>query len=88
MAGRMDIVASELTGGIVRVWPTHGGIRASSLSYKYCIYHKIVVRNWIPIKHNTIVRIALVLLLYQVGTCGHVDLGQIVFDRIMKQVES
>lgn len=84
----MDIVAFEITVGNVSVWPTRGGIRSSSLSYKYGIIQKNSVKNWMPAKHSTIVRTELALLMYNVGTKGYFDFGKFVFYKIVKQCES
>lgn len=88
MDGSMDNVAAEITAGAVKGWPYPKGVKAASLSYKYSIYHKIAVRNWMPAKHCTNISKAMAMLLYNVGTKGHFDFGKMVFDRIMTQAGS
>lgn len=87
MEGGLRIVVKEITGGVVRTWPRSGGVRASSLSFKYSVLHKIALRNWMPNSHSSVVRAELAGLLYRIGTSGYLDFGQIVFDNIMQHAE-
>lgn len=87
MSGGMHIVVSELTGGLLKSWPASGVIRASCLSYKYSVLHKVALRNWMPNTHSSLVRKDLALLLYQIGTKGTFDFGKLVFDQVIKHTE-
>lgn len=87
MEGGMDIVVAEITGGLLTSWPDSGGIRASCLSYTYSVLHKVALRNWMPNTHSSVVRQGLALVLYQIGTKGSFNFGQLVFDQVVKHAE-
>lgn len=80
----MNIVVVELTGGQIRSWPLFRGMRASSLTFKYSVLHKIALRNWSPNSHSSLVRNDLATLLYKIGTQGYLDLGQVIFINVIK----
>lgn len=88
MVGALDLVASEITGGLYSGWPDNGGIKASSLTYRYSILHKVAIRNWAPSTHNSQVHKDLAVLLYQIGTNGSLDFGLHVFNHVINHAES
>ena len=53
MPTRIELI-KELSGGKdENGWPETGLYRASLLSSKYFILHKIGVKNWLPSAHST-----------------------------------
>lgn len=87
-SGVMDIVVSELTGGVVCTWPQTGRVRASALSHRYSVLHKIALHNWLPSAHRSTIHSEVALLLYNVVTKGCIDFGQLVFDHVTDHAES
>lgn len=87
-SGVMNTVVSELTGGLICSWPQTGRVRASALSHRYSVLHKIALHNWMPSSHRSTVRADLALFLYNVGTKGCIDFGQFVFDHVMDHAEA
>lgn len=84
----LDDIVLELTGGVLKSWPDSGCVRASVLTYKYSILHKIAIHNWIPTKHRSDVREDLADLLYRIGSKSAFDIGQIIFDNVVRLAES
>lgn len=67
VARGLHLVVSELTRGVIKSWARTGGIRASSMSFKYSVLHKIALRNWLPNSHSSVVRTELADLLYRIA---------------------
>lgn len=77
-----DVIIAELTGGNVKKWPAKGGLRASALTHKYSILHKIGLKNWVPTSNHSKVAQELAEFLYRVGTKSPLNFGQMVFDHV------
>lgn len=85
---RIELI-SELTGGKDKKgWPESGLYRASLLSSKYSVLHKIGVKNWIPTAHSTGVSLALAQFLFMIGTGRSVDVGKLFYSQIIKHAGS
>lgn len=76
----LSVVAKELTDGIVSTWTFKRGLKASALTHKYSILHKIGMCNWVPTTNHLDVSTELVVLLYRVGTNSPLNFGQMIFD--------
>ena len=58
------------------------------MSTKYAILHKIGIYNWLPSTHTSHVTKTLATLLFQIGTRQIFNLRRLVFDNILRYVES
>lgn len=49
----MNVVSSEFTKGMVRTWVGKSVLRASALTHKCSIMHKIGRKNWVPTTNHS-----------------------------------
>lgn len=77
-----DVIITELTSGKLKRWLAQGGLRASALTHKYSILHKIGLKNWVPRSDHSKVSEKLAEFMYRVGTKSPLNFGQMVFDHI------
>ena len=80
-----DEIASTLTAGIVTKWVNR--LQVSRLTTVYDVLHKIAIKNWLPTRNASVVTKPQAELLYQIGKGKKVDLGKLIFDKIMENVE-
>ena len=88
MTTRIELV-KELSGGKdEKGCPKTGLYRASLLSSKYFVLHKIEIKNWLPSSHSTGVSLALAQFLYMIGTGRSLDFGKFFYFQILKHAGS
>ena len=80
-----DEIASTLTAGNVTKWVN--GLQVSRLTTVYAVLHKIAIKNWLPTRNDSVVTRPQADLLYQIGKGKKVDLGELIFDKIMESAE-
>jgi len=78
-----DKIASELTGRSFN-WTKANALRASVLTSKYSMLHKLGLYNWIPGSHKNNLSLELAKFLYFVGTGQVFNFGQVIFDHIVQ----
>lgn len=81
-------LASELSDGVVRVWPTDGQFPIMKLNVKYVILHKIGIMNWYLSTHIAIIYTSLAQLIYQIGTGTLIHAGYLIFQQILRHVNT
>ncbi|XP_057418587.1 uncharacterized protein LOC130712791 [Lotus japonicus] len=64
----LNMVATTLTGKLVRKWPTKGLLPSGRLTAKYVVLYKIGTANWMATNHLSGVTPPLARMLYLVGT--------------------
>ena len=77
-----------LTKGKYSSWPKNNNLHFSILSTRYSILHKIGVYNWLPITHKFTITKSLPSLLYLIGTKQSFNLGRLMFDHVLRHIES
>ncbi|KAA0067166.1 envelope-like protein [Cucumis melo var. makuwa] len=78
----------ELSGELVRNWLTDDKFSISKLSVKYAILHKIGIGNWYMSTHRATISTALAQLIYQIDSSHVVDVGEFVFQQILRHVDT
>lgn len=84
----LDVVAKELYSGSMASCTSKDGLKASALTQKYSILHKIGMRNWVPTTNHSKGSTELADELYRVGTKSPLNFGQLIFDHICEHVGS
>lgn len=77
----------ELTEGTMNVWPADGQLSVISSTVKYFILHKIGISNRYPSSYASTISTILANLIYLVGASSPIDVGQFVFNHILRHVE-
>ena len=83
-APSLDVIISELTGGLRKKWPRAKDFPSSELSVKHSILHKIAIKNWLPSSHRGGVRKKLATFLYTIGTKAPFNLGELMFEQVCR----
>uniref|UniRef100_A0A9I9E165 Putative plant transposon protein domain-containing protein n=1 Tax=Cucumis melo TaxID=3656 RepID=A0A9I9E165_CUCME len=78
----------ELSSGLVRTWPTDGQFFVTKLSMKYAILYNIGVVNGYPSTHLATIFTALAQLVYLISTGKPVDVGEFIFQQIVRHVDT
>ena len=83
-----DLMVFVITRGKVWTWPYKHNLWSSQLTSQYSILHKIVMCNWSPTTHSTIVTKSFTTLLFQIGMTRKFNLVKLVFEHILNHVEN
>ena len=83
----MNKVILELTTNPISVWPSKNKVLSSILLVKYSILHKIALFNRLPSLHKTYVTEDMAILLFLISTCKDFDMGKLLFEVIIHNVE-
>lgn len=78
-----DSLAKTLTRGRNIHWPSNDVLYAVDLSSRYAILHWLALLNWIPYIHSRSLSKDLCALVYRIRIKKKLDLGTIIFNRIM-----
>ncbi|XP_039143923.1 uncharacterized protein LOC120281046 [Dioscorea cayenensis subsp. rotundata] len=80
-------VLKEITRGRTESWGEETRLPASNLTAKYNILFRLGIQNWLPAPHNSNIVKELALLLFAVGTGKKFNLGRLIFQNIVKEVD-
>lgn len=73
----------EITGGMIKKWDAR--FPSTNFTWKYAaVQHKIAISNWMFSKNTTILTKDKAIMIYMVDKGLPVNLGQFVFNAIMK----
>ena len=82
-------IGKELTGQDTFVWNTASNdFPTTSLTSFYRVIHKISLSNWFPNSHASSVTVDIGRFIYAVGTGVSIDLGTVIFDKIINAFQS
>lgn len=84
----LKIISQETTSNVYEDWPRKICLPTACLSVKYSIINRIFVSSWAPTNHNSGITPSLDTLVYQISIKVVFDLGEYVFEKILKQVDS
>ncbi|KAI5390133.1 hypothetical protein KIW84_075457 [Lathyrus oleraceus] len=84
----IDKIAKEIIFGQVNQLPKKCLLSSGSLSVKYDVLNRNGPTNWEPINHSSGITITLAKLIFQIGTKTKMNIGEYVFEKTMKQVDS
>ncbi|XP_057444768.1 uncharacterized protein LOC130737014 [Lotus japonicus] len=84
----LDVIAKELTVGLVQKWPKKKLLPTGNLSVKYAILNRIGAVNWVPTQHTSAISTILARLIYKIGTMAPIDFGTFVFEQTLKHAET
>ncbi|XP_031101905.1 uncharacterized protein LOC116005806 [Ipomoea triloba] len=78
-----NTITKVITGGTYNYCPTETNmLPAKSLTTKYAILHKIAMTNWMPSEHRGGLNLHMANLIYRIGKCILVDLGDLIFKHV------
>ncbi|KAI5404842.1 hypothetical protein KIW84_051853 [Lathyrus oleraceus] len=63
-------------------------VRASKLTVKYAILHKIGSANWVPTNHISTISISLGRIIHEIGTRINYDFGKFIFDQTIRHAST
>lgn len=81
-------ITQEITRCTYEDWPCRGLLPTTNLSVKYAILNIIGISNWSPNNHSSCITTSLSKLIYQIGTMDAFDIGEYVFEKVLKKIES
>lgn len=83
----LEKIAKEIVRKVVARLLEGGTLSSTKLMMKYAILQKLLVRNWLSSDHKSTVKKEVARILYKIGKWTPFNLGKVIFDQIMSQVE-
>lgn len=84
----IDEVTTTLTGGTLSKWPGNKRLKTSCLTSKFAILERVASFNWMPVTRQSTVKRELAFLLYNVGTGVRFNLGQLIFNQVVRHADN
>lgn len=78
----------ELLGRFIHQWFSDGNFSVMKLSIKHAILYKIYITNWHPTSHLSTISTTLANLIYLVGTGSKVNVGDLIYQYVLRHVGS